>query len=1062
MRDERDASDVDSLALTILICTYNRAELLARTIEYLNRAIRPEGWSVDILVVANACTDGTHAHLDRYQAEAQARSMLPLRWIAEPGPGKSIAINRGISELTADLVAFVDDDHRVDEGYLVSICEAARRYPDATMFCGRILPDWDGSEPQWVHDAGPFRIYPLPVPRFDQGPEPRKFGLNGPVPGGGNLILRSEVFARVGEFATDLGPKGHDLGGGEDIEFVLRAVAAGEALQYVPDIVQHHYADPERLRLSYILRKAYQRSRAGVCAQAPGGSVPLYMWRKLAEYGWRSVFTISWAKRRFNLVRGFAAAGEIRGWRDAHWLGASLRLPLRADRPAAIVMAAAFLTLCAAAGAALLATPGWWNALVPVAAVAGFGTLGLTIKSLVDFSQTGPQVRAEIIRLYRFYSVLAILRLMAWAFSLLFLIGGAGALLYSALSIVFHWSMTPTGTAVAATVFIIVLTGLQFLRLLRFNPGVLVASLNYRISRLYPVWRWSTPLRLHATGLILVAGVFAVLVVASVQLVSVARWHDLGALWAAVISYGGVVFCAFWEPEAVPVPRRREGKPNILMVGSDTLRADRLGIMGYRRALTPHIDALAKRSALFPNCYVPCARTAPALVSLLTGTWPHTHGVRDNYVAKAQTNLKVDALPQMLRTLGYCTAALSDWCGGDLGKFSFGFDYADLPEDQWNLRYLIRQGPKDLRLFLSLFTQNRLGRRLLPEIYYLGGVPLTQSMGKRARRLVRRLAEARQPFFLNVFYSTTHPPFASEWPWYTRFADPDYVGESKYAMARLTDPFEVIRRQGQPQEEFDLDQIMDLYDGCVAEFDNQVGKMLGFLEDLEIADQTILVIYSDHGMEFFEHETWGQGNSAVGDFSPRIPLLIHDPHSPAKGVLEQVVRTIDVPPTLLELVGSGPTRSMEGASLAACVLGRSDCPDLDAFNETGIWIADIPGLPAGHLRYPNLLELMEVPDRDSGNLAIKTVYQDVVLQAKDRMIRRRQWKLVWQPLESGYVLRLFDLKADPGCRQDVAGQYPRVRDRLFESLVEWMRGDPAFRMPDACVPSERSAARLPG
>ena len=198
-------------------------------------------------------------------------------------------------------------------------------------------------------------------------------------------------------------------------------------------------------------------------------------------------------------------------------------------------------------------------------------------------------------------------------------------------------------------------------------------------------------------------------------------------------------------------PRKRPARapgtpPNILMIGSDTLRADRLGALGYRRALTPHLDQLATSGVLFTNCYVPCARTAPSLISMLTGTWPHTHGVRDNYADDEATRLKVDALPTRLKQVGYRTAAISDWCGADMGKFSFGFDYTDLPEDQWNLKYLIRQGPKDLRLFVSLFTHNRLGRLLLPEIYYLGGVPLTQQMGKRARRLVSRLAESAEPF----------------------------------------------------------------------------------------------------------------------------------------------------------------------------------------------------------------------------------------------------------------------------------------------------------------------------
>jgi arylsulfatase A-like enzyme len=535
------------------------------------------------------------------------------------------------------------------------------------------------------------------------------------------------------------------------------------------------------------------------------------------------------------------------------------------------------------------------------------------------------------------------------------------------------------------------------------------------------------------------------LITASWQLAKQNQTGDLIALWAAVLFFAGAITWAAWLPEARPPSRSPERAadvpPNILMIGSDTLRADRLSALGYRRTLTPHIDRLAEQGVLFANCYVPCARTAPSLVSLLTGTWPHTHGIRDNFVTDAETRLKVAALPQLLKPLGYRTAALSDWCGGDMGKLSFGFDYTDLPEDQWNLKYLIRQGPKDMRLFVSLFTHNRLGRLLLPEIYYLGGVPLTQPMGRRARRLVSRLAESAQPFFMNVFYSTTHPPFASEWPWYTRFADPAYAGESKFAMARLTDPFEIIRRQGAPKEEFDLDQIIDLYDGCVAEFDDEVGKMLCHLDACGLADNTIVVVYSDHGMEFFEHDTWGQGNSAVGDFSPRIPLLIRDPRKPARGKIEQVVRSIDLAPTLLELVGATPTASMEGVSLAQCFSAHGSCPSFDAFNETGVWIAEIPGMPEHHLRYPDLLELMEVPDRSSGTMAIKPEYTLRIMDAKDRMIRSGRWKLVYQPLESGYQLRLFDLDIDPECRVDVLDRYPETASQLRQALLSWIAED---------------------
>ncbi len=1030
------------MRLTILICTHNRADLLDRVLASLNAAGRPV-MPVQILVAANACTDDTAARMQAYQAQQAEHGGLPLRLIEVPTPGKSHALNCAIPDIDTELTAFVDDDHRVDDDYLVAIERAASTWPDAGLYCGRILPDWDGSEPAWVHDDGPYRIYPLPVPRYDQGDHPKTITAEtGPIPGGGNLVVRRHVFELAGRFSTELGPHGHDLGGGEDSEYVLRALLRGERCQYTPDIVQHHYVDTERLRLGYLLKKSYQRTRS--TARIHGsGSIPLYMWRKLAEYVFHGLFSLSLSKQRFYWVRTAAALGEIQGRSESGHRGKSLSLP--PDRGMLLIEALALLTASSGLIAWFASGEARWAGLLPALAAAGLGTVALLTKSLLDFSQTGPRIREEVLTHYRRYTLFALARLSAWAFGLMLFTGGAGVLLAFMLSTVLDIAWSAGLALVAALVGVLGAFVLQFVRTLRFNPGLLVASMHYRISRLYWLWHAMTPARIARTQLLATSLAGLLFVAASWRLAQENRVGDLIALWAATLFFVGTIVWAGWQPQArAPrkLPLRTPGvSPNIVMIGSDTLRADRLGALGYRRALTPHIDQLAADGALFANCYVPCARTAPSLISMLTGTWPHTHGIRDNFTDDENTRLKVDALPTLLKQAGYRTAAVSDWCGADMGKYSFGFDYTDLPTDQWNLKYLIRQGPKDLRLYVSLFTHNRVGRLLLPELYYLGGVPLTQPLGRRARRLVSRLAENVQPFLLNVFYSTTHPPFASEWPWYTRFADPAYVGESKFAMARLTDPFEIIRRQGAPKEEFDLDQIVDLYDGCVSEFDQEVGRMLGHLNACGLADNTIVVVYSDHGMEFFEHDTWGQGNSAVGDFSPRIPLVIHDPRRPARGTVDKVVRSIDLAPTLLELAGAPPASGMDGVALTACLAADGDCPDLDAFNETGIWIADIPGLPDEHLRYPDLLELMEVPDRTSGTLAIKREYYEAILAAKDRMIRHGRWKLVYQPLRAGYVLRLFDLETDPACQHDVSEAHPEVKADLWAKLQTFLSND---------------------
>ena len=427
---------------------------------------------------------------------------------------------------------------------------------------------------------------------------------------------------------------------------------------------------------------------------------------------------------------------------------------------------------------------------------------------------------------------------------------------------------------------------------------------------------------------------------------------------------------------------------------------------------------------------------------MLSGTWPHRHRVRDTFVTPEETRLPVPSLPGILKQVGYQSAIVGDWAASDAEKFDFGFDHMDLPRDQWNIKYLLRQGPKDLRLFLSLFTQNRFGKTFMPEIYYLGGVPLTEEVGRDTRHMIGRLAKNDAPFFLMSFMATTHPPFTSKYPYYSLYSDPEYRGESKFIMAKLRDPWEIIRRQGEPKSEFDLEQIIDLYDGCVKNFDDEVARILDYLEASKLTENTIIVIFSDHGFEFFEHETWGQGNSAIGDFSARVPIIIADPRNPQPQRVNEVVRTVDIAPTLLELAGLPIPESVEGISLARLMRGEPLEKPLPAFYETGVWLTDLPGTPENHLRYPHLPELLEIPDKRLGMIALKPKYLDIVIAAKDRMVRLGKWKLTYQPLTDGAAYRLFNIEVDPGCQNNIIDRHPQIAEELRAMLDQWMDDDP--------------------
>ena len=687
-------------------------------------------------------------------------------------------------------------------------------------------------------------------------------------------------------------------------------------------------------------------------------------------------------------------------------------------------------------------TSSWKTLAAGALAAAALVTLALVVKSLVDFTRTGPAIRQEIETHFQAYAVYAVGRLMIWALVINGWLALFGTAAYGAICILRRHEPTFRRAFLAGGLAIGVGTAFVFLDHLLYRPGLIVASWLYRVSRLDPVWSLLTPERVAALGWAIAAMVAVpVLLAAGSRFAGRERRAALRPVLAtALLGVPLLVSDGFPHGGGGQLAgAATDGPLNVLMIGSDTLRADRLGSLGYPRPTTPFIDRLAEHGFLFSHCYVPIARTAPSIVSIMTGTWPQTHGVRANFTLPRRFNDRLPTLARILRAHGYRTEAVTDWAGADLGKYPLGFDSYQGPEDQWNIKYLIRQGPKDLRLFLSLFLHNDLGRLLLPEIYYTGGIPMGAEIERQARRRLRALARGDGPFFLTVFASTTHAPFASEYPYYGMFSDPSYEGESRYAMTGLVRIQDIIRKQGLDAGHFDIRQIHDLYDGAVRNFDAVVESLVDELEKLRIRDRTIIVIFSDHGVELFENGTWGQGNAVVGrDPSARVPLLIVDPRLEGGRTLDATVRTIDLFPTLIDLLNLPVPEEVQGTSLAPLLLqGRGD-PGLTAFHETGVWLTGHPKEQERHLRYPSLLEILEIPDKRSGTIAIRPEYEDLVIEARDRMLRTDRWKLIYLPLKDGAAYWLFDLATDPDATQNVAAEHPAVLNELRDRLIRWM------------------------
>lgn len=665
--------------------------------------------------------------------------------------------------------------------------------------------------------------------------------------------------------------------------------------------------------------------------------------------------------------------------------------------------------------------------------------LALLFKSMRDFSRTGPEVKEEILRHYRAYGVMALFRLAGWCAAICLFMAVLGSLAYLSVSLLIHMEYSAIANFLVSLSAIAVITSLQFFNHLIRIPSSIVISSHYMMKHFYPLWKRLTPSRVDNLRYSLFFLIAVVGVLGLVQAISFSLMILAAAMAAVlVISYGILAWSSWRYIRHMKRAGSASDRPNIIMIGSDTLRSDRTIGNDNHRELTPFLNKLSESATRFSNYFVPLARTAPSLVSMHTGVWPHQHGIRDNFVGADQTVLPFLSLPAILKNHDYSTAVISDWCGSDMGKFDFGYDYSELPEDQWNIKYLLRQGPKDLRLFLSLFTHNRFGKYFLPEIYYLAGIPLGSDMVYQAKKYINKLADSHSPFLINVFMGTTHPPFGSEYPYYTLYSDPDYWGESKFCMSKLTDPQEIIRSQKEPKEAFDLDQIMDLYDGAVRNFDAHVEDIYTYLESVGLAENTIIIVYSDHGMDFFEGGAWGQGNSIYTDHSYRVPLIVYDPRHRSGKTVDSFIRSVDLAPTILDMIGLPRADTMSGESFKCYLDGKGKELDLPVYAETGIWLATPPGTDPRHKTYPELLEILEIRDKKAGTLTIKQKYFEEVISAKDVMYRKGKWKLVRVALKDGYQFKLFDMDSDAECRVDVFEEHREVAEKLQHAMEAFL------------------------
>ena len=404
-------------------------------------------------------------------------------------------------------------------------------------------------------------------------------------------------------------------------------------------------------------------------------------------------------------------------------------------------------------------------------------------------------------------------------------------------------------------------------------------------------------------------------------------------------------------------------RPNVVVVMIDTLRADHLGAYGYERPTSPRLDAFARRQVLFEDAVAQAGCTFPSVNSLMTSRSPET------FLGRGERFLGIDpetpTVAEMLTGAGYTSLALSaspivratpSQVNPD-GGFDAGFEVFD--------EYCIWRNARCLLL--------------------------------RAQPLLDQAISQGDPFFLYLHFMEPHGPYRPPDFHQRKFAT-GYQGGKEFIAAGDPNPIAKMLYDSGPDVDLapgDLEYLIDLYDEEILYFDSWFDTLLAELDGRGELENTLLIVASDHGEEFLEHEHIKHCRSV---YNPLVqtPLIVKPPGvsaetGPGRSVAGPV-ENLDIVPTILDYTGVDPGMApLEGRSLRPLIEGSEPASDRLAFASQGVHRAVFDG------RY-------------------KLIYD----------LKTRE-------------IQLFDLDTDPGETQDLSRQDPETVRRLRRALFERIR-----------------------
>jgi len=433
-----------------------------------------------------------------------------------------------------------------------------------------------------------------------------------------------------------------------------------------------------------------------------------------------------------------------------------------------------------------------------------------------------------------------------------------------------------------------------------------------------------------------------------------------------------------------PAVRSAKTFPNILLIVMDATRTKNLSGYGYYRPTTPNLDRFAERCVLYETAISPGGWSLPGHASIFTGLYPSRHGAHEQH---KYLSPEYPTMAELLRSYGYRTLAfchnryVGPATGLDRGFDGFNHNIGGVPRP---LRKVARKIDSGAAILFGLHDSG------------------ARHTNRQIQAAMRQSQADERPFFMFVHYEEPHAPYRP--PRKYNCYLPENVSPKEATEVNQDQWQYFVDPTSMNEQDFEI--LTALYDAEITYLDARIAEVLNFLEELDILDQTMVIITADHGENIGDHRMMGH-QYCLYDTLLHVPFIVHYPRGIATpGRISYQVQTLDILPTVLAMLGDTSSQvyhSLQGLNLLSSTrheftIAEWERPDLTKFYQ----------------RFPD----MDVSRYDRSL----------------KMIRADHHKYIWA---SDGRHELYDLQVDPDEARNVVAEYREIAKDLEQRLTEW-------------------------